>query len=147
RSFAFGSPLSVQQPASLGRLQLVEKLEPAYWAACGPVMMPVRCDTSWAQNTKPQVTGYMAIPPHHADEIGKIIFRISDLRGTVLGDFRGKIETFAPAGNFQRAVARWPTDLAPPGAHQLTGIVYDKAGKELTRVAPRMVSVNMAPGY
>jgi len=28
RSFAFGSPLSVQQPASLGKVQLVEKLDP-----------------------------------------------------------------------------------------------------------------------
>lgn len=147
RSFAYGSPLSVQQPASQGKIQLVERLEPAFWAACGPVMMPIRCDTFWTQNTKPQVTGYMAIPPDQPDQIGKIVFRLSDLKGAVLGEFPGKVEKFETAGNFQRAVARWPSDLAVSGAHQLTGIVYGKDGTELTRVAPRMVSVNMTPGY
>ena len=147
RSFAYGSPLSVQQPASLAKVQLVEKLESAFWAACAPVMMPIRCDTAWTQNAKPQVTGYMAVPPDDAGAIGKILFRLSDLKGAVLGDFAGKMETFEPSGNFQRAVARWPSDLASPGAHQLSGIVYDKEGNELARIAPRMVSVNMTPGY
>src|SRR5260370_1181151 len=45
RSFVFGSPLSVQQPASLGKVQLVDTFEPAHWKQCGPVMMPLRCDT------------------------------------------------------------------------------------------------------
>jgi hypothetical protein len=147
RSFAYGSPLSVQQPASQGKIQLVEKLEPAHWAACGSVLMPLRCDTAWGQNTKPQVTGYMAVPPDFGDAIGKIVFHVADLQGKTLGDFTGKIETFQRDGNFQRAVARWSSDLAVPGAHQLTGIVFDKEGRELTRVAPRMVSVNMTPGY
>ena len=31
RTFAYGSPLSVQQPASQGKVQLVEKLDPADW--------------------------------------------------------------------------------------------------------------------
>src|SRR5205814_5115214 len=66
RSFAYGSPLSVQQPASLGKIQLVERLEPNFWAACGPVMMPIRCDTPWAPNTKTQLTGYIALPPDQA---------------------------------------------------------------------------------
>ena len=147
RTFAYGSPLSVQQPASLGKIQLVEKLEPAFWRACGPVMTPIRCDTAWTQNTKPQVTGYMAIPPNHGGQIGKVVFRVLGLERKKLADYEGKIETFEAAGNFQRAVAQWPNELTVPGAFHLLGIVYDKSGKELTRVAPRMVSVGMAPGY
>lgn len=147
RTFAFGSPLSVQQPASLGKVQLVERLEPAHWAACGAVMMPLRCDTAWTQNTKPHVTGIMTLPPDHAEQIGKVVFRLLGLDGKMLGDFPGQVETFEAVGNFQRARAQWPSDLATPGAHHLLGIVYDKAGKELTRVAPRMVSVGMNPGY
>jgi hypothetical protein len=147
RSFAYGSPLSVQQPASLGKIQLVEHLEPAFWKTCGPVMMPVRCDTAWTQKARPHVTGYLALPPDHADQIGKIIFRVLSVDGAALGDFPGAIETFEADGNFQRAKATWPSDLATPGAHHLLGIVYDKAGKELTRIAPRLVSVNMNPGY
>jgi hypothetical protein len=110
-------------------------------------MMPIRCDTPWAQNTKPHVTGYIALPPDHADQIAKIIFRVSDLGGTTMGEFPAKIEVFEKQSNFQRAAGRWPSDLAVPGAHQLTAIVSDKKGKELTRIAPRMVSVNMNPGY
>lgn len=147
RSFVFGSPLSVQQPASLGKMQLVEKLELEHWKNCGQVMFPIRCDTAWTQPTKPQVLGYMALPPNHTGDIGKVVFRILGLDGKTLGDFDGRIETFESAGNFQRASAQWPDDLAVPGAHHLLGIVYDKTGRELTRVAPRMVSVNMTPGY
>ena len=147
RTFAYGSPLSVQQPASLGKIQLVAKLESSFWRACGPVMTPVRCDTAWTQDSKPQITGYMAIPPNHAEQIGKVIFRVLDLDGKTLSDYEGKIETFDAEGNFQRAVAQWPNELAAPGVFHLFGIVYDKHSKELTRVAPRMVSVNMQPGY
>lgn len=35
RSFAFGSPLSVQQPASLGEVELVDRIEPGYWKTSG----------------------------------------------------------------------------------------------------------------
>jgi len=147
RTFAYGSPLSVQQPASLGKIQLVDKLESSFWKECGPVMMPIRCDTAWTQSTKPQVTGLMAIPPNHASAIGKVVFRLIGLDERTLGDYEGEIETFESEGNFQRAVAHWPSELAAPGTYHLLGIVYDKSGKELTRVAPRMVSANMQPGY
>jgi hypothetical protein len=137
----------VQQPASLGKIQLVEKLQSSFWKACGPVMMPIRCDAAWTQDNKPYVTGFMAIPPNHSGEIGKVVFRLLGLDEKAIGDIEGEIETIEAEGNFQRAVARWPGELAAPGTYHLLGIVYDKSGKELTRVAPRMVSVNMQPGY
>jgi hypothetical protein len=146
RTFVYGSPLSVQQPANLAKVQLVETLETGHWKNCGPVMFPIRCDTDWSQKTKPQVTGYMALPPNR-EEVGKVVFRVIDLNGKQLGDFEGEITTFEAEGNFKRAVAQWPSDVAVPGAHQILGIIYDKSGKELTRVAPRMVSVNMTRGY
>lgn len=147
RGFVFGGPLSVQQPANLARIQLAEKLEPEHWKTCGQVMFPIRCDTAWTQPGKPQVLGYMALPPNHNDIIGKVVFRIVGLDGKTLGDFEGKIDTFEPQGNFRRASAQWPGELAIPGAHQLLGVVYDKSGVELARIAPRMVSVGMTPGY
>jgi hypothetical protein len=147
RSFVYGSPLSVTQPASQAKIQLVEKLDDSFWKQCGPVMTPIHCDTAWVQKTKPMVTGYMALPSNQKSRIGKTVFRILDLDGRVLGDFEGKVETFSAAGGFSRAVAYWPSDLAVPGAHELLGIVYDTSGKELSRVAPRLVSVNMKPGY
>lgn len=147
RSFVFGSPLSVQQPASLAPVQLVEKLEPSHWKQCGPVLMPMRCDTPWGQPTKAHASGSIALPVNHAEQVGKVVFRLTDLDGRKLGEFEAKPAVFEKLGNFAKAQAAWPADLAPAGAHQVTAIVYDKSGNELTRVAPRLVSVNMTPGY
>jgi hypothetical protein len=128
-------------------VQLVGKLEPAHWKQVAAVMMPIRCDTAWGQETKAHVTGKLALPPDYADQIGKVIFRVSDLDGKTLGEFPGTVQTLNDKGKFTLAEAKWPSDLAVPGAHQLVGIVYDKSGKELARVAPRMVSVGMQQGY
>src|SRR5262245_11859453 len=147
RSNAYCSPLSVQQPSSQGMVQLVEKLEPAHWKQVAAVMMPIRCDTAWGQETKAHVTGKLALPPDHLDQIGKIIFRVIDLEGKTLGEFPGAVQTLSEAGKFKFVEARWPSDLAVPGGHVLVGIAYDKDGKELARVAPRMVSVGMQQGY
>jgi hypothetical protein len=147
RFFAYGGPLSVQQPANLAKVQLVDKLEPPHWAAVGPVMCPTRCDVAWTQPTQPHATAFMALPPDHASQVGKVVFRLLGLDGKTLGDFPATIQTFEMEGNFQRATAQWPAELAKPGAYHLLGLVYNKAGKELTRVAPRTVSTGTTPGY
>ena len=147
RTFAYGSPLSVQQPASQARVQLVDTLDDGYIKQVGAVMFPVRCDTPWTQPDRAMVHGYMAIPLGQADRISKVEFRIHGLDGAVLATYAGKIESIDKAGLFRRAFAKWPTNVAVPGAHWLSGAVYGSDGKLLTRVAPRMVSVNMKPGY
>lgn len=147
RTFAYGSPLSVQQPASQAKVQLVDELRPTDWRQCAAVMAPVRCDTPWGQDTNALVTGYMALPPNHADAIAKTAFRLLDTEGNVLGEFPAEIETINAEGGFYRARAQWPTDDAPPGTYFLLGVAYDAAGRELARVAPRMVSVNNEQGY
>ena len=147
RSFVYGSPLSVQQPASQGKIQLVEKLEPAHWKQCGPVMMPMRIDTPWGQPTKAHVYGQIALPPDQAAQVGKIEFQLTLLAGKTLGRFEAKREVFQKGGNFVRATAHWPSDIAAAGRHHVTAVVYDAKGNELTRVAPRLVSVNWVIGY
>lgn len=147
RSFVFGSPLSVQQPASLGKVQLVEKLEPMHWAICGPVMLPMRVDTAWVQPTLPQMTGVIALPPGQAEQVGRVVFRLTDLDGKVLAEFPAGREVFQDEGNFVRAVAHWPAAIAAPGAHHVTAIVFDRDWKQLARVAPRLTSVNWEVGY
>jgi hypothetical protein len=147
RTFAYGSPLSVQQPASQAKVQLVDNLVPAHWKQCGAVMAPVRCDTAWTQETNALVTGQMALPPDGRDAFGKVVFRLLDTDGKLLADYEGRVETLNEEGRFYRAFAQWPSDVAVPGAHMLTGIIYGKDGNELTRVAPRMVSVNNTQGY
>jgi hypothetical protein len=147
RYFAYGSPLSVQQPASLAKVQLVDRMERQYWQACGAAMMPMRCDTAWQQSKLASAQGMISLPPNQLDLIGKIVFQISDLTGSVLGEFEAARQVFEQNGNFATATADWPVDLAPPGGHHVTAIVYGRDGKELTRVAPRLVSTAMLQGY
>ena len=103
-------------------------------------MMPVRVDVPWSQQTKAHAYGQIALPPNQADEVGKVVFRLSDLSGKTLGEHTAQRETIEADGRFLRAAAHWPIDTAPPGAHHVAAIVYDAQGKELTRVAPRLVS-------
>lgn len=147
RTSAYGSPLSVQQPASQARVQLVDTLRPAYWHACGPAMCPMRCDTAWSQETTAQVTALMALPPDHRKQISRVVFRLLDLNGLTTGEYKAEIETLQPEGHFYRPVAHWPVDAATPGGHQVLGVVIDRQGKELTRIAPRLVSIHNTPGY
>jgi hypothetical protein len=147
RIFAYGSPLCVDQPAAQGKVQLVEKLEPAHWKQCGAVLMPMRCDTPWKQPTKALVTGKIALPPYHADQVGKIVFRIVDLDGKALGEYPAERKTLHEAGRFYLAEAQWPSDVATPGLHNVMAIVHGKDDKELCRVAPRLVSAGWVQGY
>jgi hypothetical protein len=148
RSFVFGSPLSVQQPANLARVELVDELDRHAWTVGGPVMMPMRIDVPWSQEGEPHAVGQIALPPQGSERVGRIVFRVSDLKGKVIGEFEAaERHELAPTGNFAVREARWPTSLAAPGRFQVEAIVYDAQGAELTRVAPRMVSVNMEPGY
>jgi hypothetical protein len=147
RYFVYGSPLSVSNPASFATIQLIEKLEPSHYAVCGPVMFPIRCDVAWNQPGEPKVTGVLALPPNLPVSPGRILFRALDLHGKILGEFPGKIETWQAEGKFQTATAEWPASLTPPATYQLLGIIEDAAGKELARVAPRMVSTAMKPGF
>jgi hypothetical protein len=147
RYFAYGSPLSVQQPASLAKIQLVEKIEREHLPHVGAVAMPIRIDTAWTQKTKAMVTGKMAFPPDHADHIGQVTFHIIDLSGKKIADFPATRTTLNEPGRFYLAEAHWPTDIAIPGLHVVVASVTDPSGRELTRVAPRLVSTGMTQGY
>jgi hypothetical protein len=147
RTFAYGSPLSVQQPASQAKIQLVDRLLPEHWKQCGAVMFPVRCDTEWTQNTKPAVTGYLSIPANVRDQVSKVVFRLLDTNGEQVADYIAVVQAIDAGGDFHRATALWPSDFVAPGQYFLMGIVYDREAKERARVAPRMVSDHMQPGH
>jgi len=70
-----------------------------------------------------QAAGSIALPPNHADQVGKIIFRVTDLEGQKTRRIPATNEIFEKTGNFARATANWPIDVAPPGGHHVTAIV------------------------
>jgi hypothetical protein len=148
RSFVFGSPLSVQQPANLARVELVENFERQHWRVCGPLMMPIRVDVPWVQETRPHVHAFVAMPPGRADEVRRVVFQVLNLQDEVQGEYVAQEKQRLDAtGEFTRWVARWPTTAAIPGQHLVRAIVYDDQEEPLTRIAPRMVSVNSEQGY
>ncbi len=148
RSFLFASPLNVQQPGTLALVELVEEFRPEHWESCGPILLPVRIDTPWGQAGAPQVEALAALPPNRADDIAKVVFQTIDLHGNVIGEHEASERQVIDArGGFERLRATWPADEADPGRFNIVAVAYDSAGKELTRCAPRMVSVNIWPGY
>lgn len=147
RTFAFGSPLSVQQPASQGTIQLVEKLEPAHFKKVGPVAFPIRVDTEWVQKERGHQTALMAIPPAQKELVGGIAFRLLTTELATITDIPATIAPLRADAGFYAARAKWPIDVAEPGGYLVMAIVTDKSGAELCRVAPRLVSVNWTTGY
>ncbi len=148
RSFVFGNPLSVATPSNLSRVKLVDSIQREDWKRTGPVLMPVRVDVPWQQPGEPQVIAKISIPPVTLVKFGKVEFHVSDLEGHSLGVYTaGDTETLADSKWFQYRTAAWPLSVTPGGAYHVHAVVYDADGRELTRVAPRMISVNMQQGY
>jgi hypothetical protein len=140
RTFAYGSPLSVQQPASFGKVELVSSFSPEYLPAVGPSAFPMWVETPWTQAERARVRAVVAIPPAFADVVGLVDVRIHDLDGKVVRTVRADVLPFGPKGaGFVRAVATWSIDDFAPNTYFATARVESMTGKLLTTVAPRMV--------
>jgi len=142
RTFAYGSPLSVQQPASLGLIELVEADHPSYLLTVGASACPMWVETPWLQPTRARSRAVIAIPPALA--AGKFNVRVSldeiKFPDNNSRNLSARIEGFGPAGlGFTRAVADWPIDDFAPGTFFAVGIFDSSGGDVLATVAPRMV--------
>ncbi|WZO99943.1 sugar-binding protein [Isosphaeraceae bacterium EP7] len=140
RTFAFGSPLSVQQPASQATMQLVDVFDPDYFTQAGPASFPCWVETPWVQAERAEVVGVVAIPPTFVPYVGSVEFRLHDSSGHIVKTVPATIEPFGPEKwEFVRAVAKWPVDEFVPGAYFASARVLAKTGKPLATVTPRMI--------
>lgn len=140
RTFAYGSPLSVQQPASLGLVELVKEFDPSYLKAVGPSMFPMWVDTPWIQAERAEVRATVAIPPGFLDRIDAVEVRLHDADGQVIKTIPARVERFGPDPlKFARALATWSIDDFAPNTYFATARVRDRDGQVLATVAPRMV--------
>ncbi|MCA1685698.1 MAG: hypothetical protein LC745_06865 [Planctomycetia bacterium] len=147
RTFAYGSPLSVQQPASLGKVELVESFDPTYLDAVGPAAFPLWVQTPWNQPERATVRAVVAIPPALAREVGAVEVRFHDADGKVVRTTPARVESFGTRGlGFERAAASWSVDDFAPGAYFITARVVSRGGKTMTTVAPRMVDEAIVTG-
>lgn len=140
RTFAYGSPLSVQQPASQGAVQLVEAVDPADLGQVGPACFPMWVDTPWVQPERASVVAVVAIPPASASRVDRVDVRLHDADGKIVETLPGRIEAFGPEGKgFRRAVARWSIDKFAPNSYFATARIVSREGRTLATVTPRMV--------
>ena len=147
RTFAYGSPLSVQQPASLGKVELVKAFEPDYFSVVGPAAFPLWVDTHAVQPQRGMVEAVVAIPPAFVEIVGLVEVRIHDADGRIVKTFPAKIEPIGPDDRtFVRAIARWSIDDHSPGAYFVTARLTSRTGKTMATVAPRMVAEAIISG-
>lgn len=140
RTFAYGSPLSVQQPASLGLVQLVDSFDPSYFAQAGPAAFPMWVDTPWTQKDRAEVRAVIGIPPAFAEIVGPVDIRIHDADGKVVKTIKAKVDPFGADGiGFTRAMATWSIDDFAPNTYFATATVSARTGKPMVTVTPRMV--------
>jgi len=147
RAFAYGSPLSVHQPASQALVELVRDFDPDYFPAVGPAAFPFWVDTPAIQQVRGEVQAVVAIPPSFADIAGAVNIRIHDTDGKVVKTLPAAIETIGrDGGPFLRAVARWSIDDFAPNTYFPTAQISSRTDKVITTVAPRLVSEGMISG-
>jgi hypothetical protein len=147
RTFAYGSPLSVQQPASLGLVQLVKDFDPDYLPAAGPAAFPLWVDTPSVQSERAQVQAVVAIPPAFVDVVGAVEIRLHNPDGKIVKTLPARIEPFGPTGKgFVRAVARWSIDDFAPNTYSVSARVAALTEKTLVVVTPRMVQEAIVRG-
>ncbi len=147
RTFSYGSPLSVQQPASLGKIQLVKSFDPDYFAAVGPSIFPMWVQTPDVQTERGRVQAVVAIPSAFMEYVGHVIVRLHDADGKVVKSIPALVESFGPKDlGFARAVTSWSIDDFAPGSYFATAQVVSRTDKVLASVAPRMVQEAMISG-
>jgi len=147
RTFAYGSPLSVQQPASLGLVQLVDLFDPSYFTQAGPASFPMWVDTPWSQKDRGEVQAVIAIPPGFAEIVGPVDVRIHDTEGRIVKTIKARVEPFgADAIGFTRAVAKWSIDDFAPNTYFATAKITARTGKPMLTVTPRMVQEAITSG-
>lgn len=147
RTFAYGSPLSVQQPASQGKVQLVKAFDPDYLPEVGAAAFPFWVGTPWVQPDRAQVQAVVAVPPAFLEIVGQVEVRLHDTDGKVVKTVAAALERFGPPEDgFERAVARWSIDEFAPNAYFATARVSSRTGKTLATVAPRMLDEGMLSG-
>jgi hypothetical protein len=140
RTFAYGSPLSVQQPASQGLVQLVGSFDPDYLTQVGPAAFPFWVETPWHQGERARVQATVGIPPAFAEIVGEVEIRLHNTDGTIIKTIKAHPESFGPpALKFVRAVAWWSIDEFAPNSFLASARVLSRTGKPLTTVAPRLV--------
>ena len=146
------SPMAARSACSSrpaqGMVQLVEKLEPAPLEAMrrGDDARPLRYALEPADEGNGDRQGRPAAGSGRPDRQGGVSRQRFGRQDAGRISWQGANRMHG-GGRFQMAEAQWPSDVAIPACTRWWRSSTTKDGKELCRVAPRMVSAGWVQGY
>jgi len=128
RTFVYSSPQSVSTPATFGRVQLVDKLDPQALKPFGRALLPLSLTRSanyaWLYGT-------VCLPPPLDGSVvkleGKVVNREGKVRKTTTGS-RKELE----GSDFVLWTGSWELFDLPPGTYTLELTAFDKDNRVLT---------------
>lgn len=127
RTFVYSSPAAVSTPSAFGRVQLVEKLEPAALKSLGRALLPLSLTKS---ANYPWLYGTVCPSPSLEPYVTKIEGKIIDQAGKVRKTASGKLPSSASGFGLWRG--SWELFDLRPAIYTLELTALDKDGKVVT---------------
>jgi hypothetical protein len=139
RTFVYSSPAAVGSPAAFGRVQLVEKVEPAALRPLGRALLPL----SLAQSANyAWLYGTVCISPTIEKAVARLEGKIVDAGGKVRKSSAGSKKTLD--GGFVLWTGSWEMFDLPPGVYTLELSALDRTGGVVTSRTQQVLHGNPA---
>jgi hypothetical protein len=142
RTFVYSSPAAVNSPAALGRVQLVEKIEPGALKPLGRVLLPLSLTKSANYDW---LYGSVCVSPTIENSVAKLEGKIVDETGKVR---KTALAAKRPVAGSDLSLwwQRWELFDLPPGAYTLEIAALDKEGQVITDRKEKLVHGGSAAG-
>jgi acetyl esterase/lipase len=128
RTFVYSSPAAVSTPSAFGRVQLVDRLDPAALKPFGRALLPLSLTKSanydWLYAT-------VCLSPTVEASVAKLEGKIVDQDGKVRKATLGSRKSLA-GSSFALWVGSWELFDLPPGVYTLELAALDKGGRVIT---------------
>lgn len=140
RTFVYAGPAAVGSPSALGRVQLVDKIEPDSMKPLGRALLPLALTKSANYDW---LYGTVCVSPTIEKAVAKV-------EGKVI-DAEGKVRKTRPAirkaadGGFVLWNCSWELFDLPPGIYTVELTALDKEGKVITSRTVKVLHGNLVP--
>ncbi len=135
RTFVYSGPASVGSPASFGRVQLVDKIDPTKLESYSRVLLPLSVTQSANYG---HLYATACVSPTIEKAVAKIEGELQDASGKALKKIPGTRRTLEGSG-FDLWDCHWELSELPPGAYTVVVTASDKDGGVVARRKARIV--------
>ena len=135
RTFVYSGPASVGSPASFGRVQLVDKIDPAKLEAYGRVLLPLSVTESANYG---HLKATACLSPNIEKAVANIVGELHDAGGKALKKIPGARRKLEGSG-FDLWDGHWELSDLPPGTYTVVVTASDKDGGVIVRRKAKIV--------